>query len=545
MATSAGSPGGWAARLVGVAGMGGTAGMAAVGGMPAKPRRWIVSESIPTYEVPSDAPTDPDADRLGVLEEEITLLAAQIHAATHRLLVLLAEFDRREGWRVAGHASCAHWLHFRTGIDLGAAREKVRAARALESLPRVSDSMSRGELSFSKVRALTRLADHLDDEQEEVLLDFARKVTAAELEKRVRGWRLGSRLDEAELERRRHASRTLAVFPGDDGMYVVTGRLDPEVGTLLMRALEAATDALHCPGPEWAPEGGRRGPVTREATPAQRRADAIGLLAERALSAGLVGDAVPVGSSRAERYQVILHVEPAALRDEGEAAAGSRPGPLVRPLSHLEDGTRVAAETSRRLCCDAAVVELRGGGTPSLGSADGIPAGSPVAGKVPEPSAWQARPPSSGPSLDLGRRTRTIPPALRRALETRDGGCRFPGCGLRFTEAHHIVHWADGGGTRLDNLLLLCRRHHRALHEDGFRVKLGADGRPRFFDRVGWPLPDVAPPLPRQEDPLGALRRRLEEGGGMPAPGAPSARYRRATDIPWELEARVLEAVEG
>ncbi len=92
-----------------------------------------------------------DLDALETLGDEIATLAAHIHAATHQLLVLLARFDHLGGWEVEGYASCAHWLAFRTGIDLGAAREKVRAARALVDLPETSAAMARGELSFSKV----------------------------------------------------------------------------------------------------------------------------------------------------------------------------------------------------------------------------------------------------------------------------------------------------------------------------------------------------------------------------------------------------------
>src|SRR5690606_16588442 len=147
-----------------------------------------------------------------------------------------------------------------------------------------------------------------------------------------------------------------------------------------------------------------------ESTPEQRRADALGLLAERALAAGFGGagdaDPAPVSGSRAERYQVLLHVDHATL------AGGGEPG-----RSELEDGTRVSAETARRLSCDAGLVEVR----------------TDREGRV----------------LEVGRRTRTVPPALRRALEVRDRGCRFPGCGLRFTDAHHIVHWAAGGETSL------------------------------------------------------------------------------------------------
>ncbi|MEX2526571.1 MAG: DUF222 domain-containing protein, partial [Gemmatimonadota bacterium] len=410
------------------------------------------SVSHPTSDSDAEVGSEVGTDSLEALEHEITTLSAHVHAAEHRLLVLIAEFDRRGGWKPGGHPSCAEWLHFRTGIDRGAARERVRAAHALQGLPRVSEAMSRGELSFSKVRALTRLGDALDERAEEELVEFARQATAAELEKLVRGWKLLGRADEAELERRRHASRWFSVFPDDDGMYVVRGRLDPEVGALLMRAVEAAGDALHRPGLTWAAEGGRRGPHTTEVTPRQRRADAMGLLAERAMAAGF-GEAgaveegqeeeangrrqqretprTPLSGSRAERYQVILHVDESTLAENGrsgscDCAGGQKRGWDGQRVdkreadhepgrSHLEDGTRVSAETSRRLACDAAVVRVRGSGEVSRGG--------------PENRK------DSGEPLHIGRRTRTIPPALRRALELRDGGCRFPGCGLRFTEA--------------------------------------------------------------------------------------------------------------
>jgi hypothetical protein len=202
-----------------------------------------VCETAKVYPSPASGPNPfEEADALEALEEEIAILAAHIHAATHRLLVLVAEFDRRRGWELGGHRSCAHWLSFRTGIDLGAAREKARTARALVDLPRTAVSMSRGELSFSAVRALTRVAT---PENEEDLLELAQGCTAAMLERIVRGWKLGSRQDEQVRERERHDSRTLSVFPDEEGMYVVKGRLTPELGALLMRAVEAAGDALY------------------------------------------------------------------------------------------------------------------------------------------------------------------------------------------------------------------------------------------------------------------------------------------------------------
>jgi hypothetical protein len=454
-----------------------------------------------------------DPDRIDDLADEITTLAAHIHAATHRLLTLLAAFDRLNGWEREGHRSCAHWLAFRTGIDLGAAREKVRAARALEDLPETSAAMARGALSFAKVRALTRVAT---SENEGDLLELAQGSTAAELERMVRGWRLLNRKDEADLERIRHASRTLAVVPDNDGMYVVRGRLDPEVGALLLRAVEAAGDALYardtaggappeCAPPECAPPEC----TEPECTPAQRRADALGLLAERAMAAGFgrgegggPSDRAEASSgSRAARYQVVLHVEAGTLERAGE------PG-----RSELEDGTRVSAETSRRVACDASLVEVRHG--------------------------------PDGQILDVGRRRRTIPPAIRRALESRDRGCRFPGCGSRFTDAHHVVHWADGGETKLDNLVLLCRVHHRRLHEEGYRLELNSwpGGRPVFYDPRGLPVPEAPPVTDVGDGAAEALMRANRARGVRPSWETASCRWERVDDVPLEVLERAEEA---
>ncbi|MCG6987319.1 MAG: HNH endonuclease [Gemmatimonadetes bacterium] len=497
-----------------------------------------------------------DPARVDAVADEIRTLSAHIHAATHRLLTLIAEFDRFKGWEREGHRSCAHWLAFNTGIDLGAAREKVRAARALGDLPETSAAMARGALSFAKVRALTRVATARNEGD---LLELARGSTAADLERMVRGWRLASAKDEAELERIRHLARTLSVFPGDDGMYVIRGRVDPEVGILLMRAVEAASDALY--------RRGCVGGAMEDVTPEQRRADALGLMAERAMDAVVDvsaetstsapadpagGDSalahpspasVPISGSRAQRYQVLLHVDVATLGRNGDAGTPARgagePGGVGRTgntnatgsdavsrasepcavprttglgRSELEDGVRVSAETSRRLACDASMVEVRH-------RADG---------KI----------------LDIGRRTRTIPPAIRRALEIRDRGCVFPGCGLRFTDAHHVVHWADGGATKLENLALVCRHHHRLLHEEGYRLELNPweGGRPVFYDPRGVPVPDVVPVTevgPRAVEALmGANRRR----GVRPDWRTATCRWEREDDIPSDVLERAEDA---
>lgn len=392
------------------------------------------------------------SDETHALGESIAMLAARIHAATYELLVLLAEFDDRKGWN-HGFLSCAHWLHWRTGIALGASREKVRVARALRVLPAISASMQRGQVSYAKVRAMTRVATPAN---EQTLLDFALAGTAAHVERFTRAWR---RVDEARAGHDdvvRHARRELTLLVDDDGMVVIRGRVSPEVGAVLQRALEAASDRLFADDRP-ANSVNTPGTAADEVTPAQRRADALALVAETALSAGLDG------GTTGDRYQVVVHVTADA------SAAASANGPLgadAEPHGALEldhGAIGVSAETSRRFGCDASAVVMTHG--------------------------------PDGEMLDVGRKTRTIPPSIRRALAARDGHCRFPGCTSRRCDAHHLEHWADGGATTLNNLVLLCRRHHRAVHEGGFRVQRGP-GDVLVFRRVdGGDLP-AAPGLP-------------------------------------------------
>jgi hypothetical protein len=394
-------------------------------------------------------PTHPRIRELERLGDEIAELSAHLDAATARLLELLREFDARGGWD--GARSCAEWLSWRVGLDLGAARERVRVARALGELPLLSAALARGELSYSKVRALTRVAT---PETEARLLAVGRAGTAAHVEKIVRGWRRVDRQVEKQEARGRHRGRSLQVYTDEDGMVVVRGRLEPEAGAVLVRALEAARETLYA---ECRTVGAAAaGPDSDPPTYGQQQADALALVAETALEHGLGAD------PRSERYQVVVHVDAGVLADPAQ------PG-----QSMLEDGERVSAETSRRLACDATRVELR-----------------------------HAR---DGSVLDVGRRTRAIPPALRRALAARDRGCRFPGCGVRRAQGHHIHHWANGGPTRLANLLSVCRRHHRALHEEGYTVVRDADGRLCFSTPRGHPIPEVPGPPAVPLDASGAL----------------------------------------
>src|SRR5436309_14417598 len=179
-----------------------------------------------------------ELDRLG---DEIAELSAHLDAATARLLDLIREFDARGGWNT-GFCSCAAWLSWRVGLDLGAARERVRVARALGTLPLLTEALARGELSYAKVRALTRVAT---PETEARLLGVGRAGTAAHVERIVRGWRCVDRRAEAREAAQRHRSRGLRVCQDADGMVVVRGRLEPEVGALLMQALAAARETLY------------------------------------------------------------------------------------------------------------------------------------------------------------------------------------------------------------------------------------------------------------------------------------------------------------
>ena len=397
---------------------------------------------------------------LNELEAEITELWGHINAATAQFLALLAEFDRREGWAQHGLSSCAHWLNWQCGIGRVAAREKVRTARALESLPKIAAAFGEGRLSYSKVRALTRAATA---ETEDMLLHIALNGTAAHVERTVRGFRRVRRdLERSEADVL-HERRYLHCRRDADGSVRVEARLSPEVGEMLLKALEAAEAQLEERVGEEAPEG-----VSAETPPrgvSQRRADAFEHILGRFLAGKCSGSA-------AGAHELVVHIAHDALRDVPESSGAS-----------FEHGGSVAVETARRLGCDGALVGV-------------------VKGDKGEP-------------LAVGRRTRAVPPAIRRALRVRDGGCRFPGCDRsRFTHAHHIRHWADGGETSLDNLVTLCSQHHRLVHEGGYGVRV-RDGEIEFT------RPDGRVILPAGVPHQGCFRGNTSAAGGaQPADGA-------------------------
>jgi hypothetical protein len=377
----------------------------------------------------------PSHAAIDALADEIAETAAHIDAATHRLLTLIREFDRARGWDHQGALSCAHWLSWRIGLDLGPARERVRVAHRLAELPLIDEALRRGELSYSKVRAMTRVASSAN---ESALLEQARLTTAAQLERICRFYRqVQCPTRDAEDERRWVASRTT-----DDGMVSIQIRVLPDEAARLMRAIEvcAGTGSL---------------------------VDGAVALAESALTGAAGGTVRPP-------VEVVLHVDADTL--EG----------------HTEAGDGIPAETCRRILCDAGIVPL---------AEDG-----------------------SGKTIDVGRKSRTIPTALRRALHARDAGCRYPGCThRRFLDAHHVRHWIDGGATCLTNTYLLCRSHHRRVHEHGFTATV-RDDELVFFDPSGREIPSAPVRSPLTECPLEQwrtelLRSEIEISAESNAPG--------------------------
>ena len=448
------------------------------------------------------------------LGREITLLSAQMNVANYRLLKLIAEFDVRGAWRRGTTMrSCAHWLAARCGMAIGPAREKVRVARRLAGLPEVEQAFSIGELSYSKVRAITRVATEAN---EGFLVMLAEKASASHLEKLVGKYKP---VDETELalggaegegeeiegaagaldeETRREQARELYWYQDKDGMWIIHAKLPPEQGQLVVKALEAVARPLQEERQdEWKEKqkarmqavakhimrrhreagGGEAGvsgahasiPASVEFERAEEkisaetfsqfmnhvRADAFASLSEHFLATAPDYPQLQ-GLKGAERCQVVLHVDINTLREQRSGAC------CAHARAHFEDKPWLSPRTARRLSCDASLVTVL----------------EDEAGKV----------------LNVGRRSRTVPAHIRRALLERDGVCRYPGCHeSRYVDAHHIKHWAEGGETSLENLVTLCRFHHRQLHRGCYDVRMEGvsaetpdnEPRPEFFGASG------------------------------------------------------------
>ncbi len=354
------------------------------------------------------------------LDQSILTLSTRINAATYELLVMIRQFDERAGFLQWGLSTCAEWLAWRCDIGLTAAREKVRVAHALKHLPEIAPAFAAGELSYSKVREMTRVANR---DNEEALLGFALRHTAVTVAERCRELRCGRETSIGVAERA-YANRSLRIRRDRErNLATVTVELPLDSAELLEKALDKARDDEVLTVPDLA-----------DTSWSTRQADAFVNL----LNGYLSGE----GGSNSDNHLVTIHVDQSALAG-GEGRAS------------------VPIESVKRHCCDAQAVVI-------TETTDGEP-------------------------LAIGRKSRIVPKAMERAVRARDNNrCRFPGCNnRRFLHCHHVEHWAGGGETCLDNLILLCTRHHTLVHEGGFRIDKDFLDNWAFFRPDGIGVPEV------------------------------------------------------
>ncbi len=347
--------------------------------------------------------SSPDLVSIEELDQAIVGLSAHINASTYELLVLIREFEDRAGYLKWGLKDAAEWLSYRCDLSRSAAYEKVRVARALRKLPAISDSFSIGELSYSKVRALTRVAG---DHNEQDLLDFALRTTATRVEERCRELRFGTEFS-IDVASRAYANRSLRMSRNlERGMMTVTVELPIETGELLEKALDRAREQDTNKTPEFVDESW-----------SAQQADAFVNLVNSYLSGSRQEE-----SNSSDNYLVTIHVDQSALAGgEGRSA--------------------LPIESVKRLCCDGHAVVI---------TED-----------------------NEGEPLSIGRKSRIVPAAIKRAVLAKHSHCcAFPGChNRRFLQLHHIEHWSNGGETSIENLMPQCTRHHSLLHEGQFRIE--------------------------------------------------------------------------
>jgi len=359
-------------------------------------------------------PNEPDASYLWDENpvDRYFRLRGEITMIEAQAAATLAEIDGGALFENTGHLSAAGLLRDR-GDSAGEASRRVGEARALQQNPEVYEAFAAAVLDRPRVGLLlsaAKVSTELFARDVKLLIETVSGLSLSDSRRAVDYWKQAADQHAAqENADHLHRRRHLHVSATLGGMVRIDGELDPAGGQIVLTALRSLTDAQQLD-----PEDGRE--------PAQRRADALVDLCADHLTHG---DS-PVSGTFRPQVSVILSLE--ALRGD--------PG---RPCE-LDDGPVVTPETARRIACDSSVSRVITGGESEV--------------------------------LDVGRATRTVPAAIRKALIIRDRHCRFAGCDRphRWCDAHHVEHWADGGATSLDNLILLCRRHHRAVHEGGVRL---------------------------------------------------------------------------
>ena len=354
----------------------------------------------------ADFYTSTDDRSVDELDVAIGRLVRQMNADSFRMLVLVREFDDRFGWKKWSFKSCAEWVAWRCAISLSAAREKVRAAHALRSLPAISAAFEEGRLSYSKVRALTRVARACD---EDLLLEHALNATAARVEERCRQIR-NVAPESVHHARRAWEHRSLTMWRDEArGMLRLTVEVPIDEGELIVRALDCAVaggEVTTDVDPDAVAES--KGTAWRA-----QQADALVAVAKSYLDGGHASES----GSTADHHQVVVHADAKSLT----GGVGRADLPI---------------DTVKRLLCDCSLVTV-----------------------VED---------ENGNPLDAGRKQRTVSTPLKRALYARDRGCTFPGCHRkRYLDGHHLKHWINGGETKPDNMTLLCTYHHRLCTKAG------------------------------------------------------------------------------
>jgi hypothetical protein len=450
---------------------------------------------------------DPAVMPVEHLEARICELAGHLTAATCQFLLLIADFDAREGWASWEMPSCAAWLSWKCQMASGTAREHVRVARALGKFPLICAEFAAGRLSYAKVRALTRIAT---PDTEADLVQMATPMTANQLERFAQAHRRVTRAEDEDVRSRRKLTWRIE----DDGAFAFSGYLPPEAGAVVLQAIRAALGDLEHPHDEhedsaetpaqrlhrhdedngigWDGEQ----PPRQPRVPVQDLADALTEVCAAYLRSKIVS------ADNADVYQVIIHAGTEAITQGPEPAGAGEPDAAGEP----DD---VSAETPHAIASDVSAE------TPA-----------PLLPKTPDPPIWHPAYPGrchldDGPAispatlqligcnatistmihdadgnvLNVGRRSRKPSAALRRAIRERDHSrCQYPGCESRRTDAHHVQYWSRGGETKYSNMISLCKRHHTLVHDKGTLITAASNGF-AFYTPQGTLIP-ASPPLP-------------------------------------------------
>jgi hypothetical protein len=379
----------------------------------------------------------------GALADEIVDLRRTIDRLEFQVSRRLGLFARRKGYLALGFVTLVSWLRRACRLAPGAAWQRAEMARNLPSLPETSTALAAGDIGFHHAAVIAHSVTELGAaavlRQESTLLEAAQKLDPTYLSYVTRQLRHCEDPDGTlDAANENFQRRYLHISQTFDGMFVLDGQLDAEGGA----TVKAALNALEMP---WDPSDNTTG--------SQRRADALVELARQRLEAGNLPE---VGG---QKPHLSVTASVATLIKQPEAPAGE-----------LDWSQPIAADTVRRVACDCAMTRV-------------------LLGPTSEP-------------IDVGRCTRTVPPALRTALRVRDKHCRFPGCDRPpdWCDGHHLIHWIDGGETSLANTCLLCRRHHRFVHELGWQLRWGAAGeiiaiKPWWIGNASGHSGGLAPPI--------------------------------------------------